>query len=84
MLRALNLILPFAEARMTRRRHRRFAPSLAGASSCLEDRVVLSATGPLATAAAIQGPASPGTPGNGAVGPVLAPPPNDPPGAPNA
>jgi hypothetical protein len=51
MLRALNLTLPFAKGRMTRRRHRRFAPSLAGASSCLEDRVVLSAAGSVATPA---------------------------------
>ena len=54
---------------MTRRRHRRFAPSLAGAASRLEDRVVLSTVGLVANPAPLQDPSGPGNPGNGAVGP---------------
>jgi hypothetical protein len=75
MLRALSLTLLFADDQMTRRRRHRFAPSLTGATSCLEDRVVLSAVGSMAGAVVHQTPGSPTTPGNGSVPPIIADPP---------
>jgi hypothetical protein len=81
MLRALNLTLPFAEGRMTRRRHRRFAPSLAGSTSCLEDRVMLSAlNGEVAQAVHPLPVPQPG----GNFGPILHPPSPPAPGLPPA
>jgi hypothetical protein len=76
MLRALNLTVPFANDQMTHRRRRRFAPSLAGATSCLEERVVLSAVSLVANQAPIKGPGCPGTPPNGSVPPIVADPPS--------
>jgi hypothetical protein len=75
MLRALNLTLRFADDQITRRRRHRFAPSLTAAASRLEDRVVLSAVGSLASAAVYKSPGSPTPSVNGSVGPIVADPP---------
>jgi hypothetical protein len=56
MVRASEITLPLADQYISRRRRHRFAPSVAGSASCLEDRVLLSGAGAKAHAAEVAKP----------------------------